>query len=128
MKRRLLNFLAGRNGPDALSNTITVTSLILMLVSAFCSHSVVGIVLYTLSISGMIYGYFRIFSRNLVKRQRENFAFLEFFKVQKLKRKERKTHRYFRCPKCRAYVRVPKGRGAITITCRKCGKRFDKKS
>ena len=39
------------------------------------------------------------------------------------------THlRYFSCPHCRQQVRVPKGRGKISITCPKCGTQFIKKS
>ena len=40
----------------------------------------------------------------------------------------RKTYRYFSCPHCRQQVRVPKGRGKISITCPKCGTQFIKKS
>ena len=41
---------------------------------------------------------------------------------------DRKTHRYFRCPQCRATVRVPKGKGQIRITCPHCKHQFIKKT
>ena len=34
--------------------------------------------------------------------------------------RERKTHRYFKCPNCKTMVRVPKGKGKIVITCTRC--------
>ena len=39
-----------------------------------------------------------------------------------------KEHKYYLCPSCKQIVRVPKGRGKITITCPTCKNRFDKKS
>ena len=39
-----------------------------------------------------------------------------------------KEHRYFRCPSCGQQLRVPKGKGKITVTCRSCGAVFQEKS
>ncbi len=38
-----------------------------------------------------------------------------------------KEHRYFRCPSCGQQLRVPKGKGKITVTCRSCGAVFQEK-
>mgnify|MGYP002625827682 CR=1 FL=1 len=38
-----------------------------------------------------------------------------------LDRLKDKEHKYFRCPKCRQTVRVPKGKGRVRITCKSCG-------
>lgn len=128
MRYRLQRFFYGRNGFDALANTVLVASLFMMMISGFVPNALIGSILYLFSFAGLIYSYFRCFSRNLFKRRRENFRFKEFFRVRKLKWKERKSHRYFKCPHCKAWMRVPKGRGEITITCRSCRFRFDKKS
>ena len=64
---------------------------------------------------------FRMYSRNIEARRRENAAFVNFF--NHLKDKE---HRYFRCPRCHQTVRVPRGRGKINIRCPKCSERFIK--
>jgi peptidoglycan/LPS O-acetylase OafA/YrhL len=64
---------------------------------------------------------FRSLSRNIYKRYEENRKFLVFF--QKLKDKD---HRYYNCPRCRQQVRVPKGKGKISITCPKCREKFIK--
>ena len=128
MRYRLQRFFWGRNGFDALANTVLGVSLAMMIVSGFMPIPILGFVLYLASFGGLIYSYFRCFSRNLVKRRRENYRFKEFFRVRKLKWKERKSHRYFKCPHCKAWMRVPKGRGKITVICRACRFRFDKKS
>ena len=39
-----------------------------------------------------------------------------------------KEHRYFRCPSCGQQLRVPKGKGKITVTCRSCGASSRKKA
>ena len=128
MRYRLQRFFWGRNGFDELANTVMVASLVVMVASGFIPIPILGFCLYLLSFAGLIYSYFRCFSRNLFKRRQYNFRFKEFFRVRKLKWKERKSHRYFKCPHCKAWMRVPKGRGAITVTCRACRFRFDKKS
>ena len=66
---------------------------------------------------------FRCLSRNIYKRYRENLRFLML-----LDRFKDKEHRYFICPKCRQPVRVPKGKGKISITCPKCSEKFIKKT
>ena len=39
-----------------------------------------------------------------------------------------RQHRYFNCPRCRQVVRVPKGKGKISITCPKCREKFIKQT
>ena len=39
-----------------------------------------------------------------------------------------KDHRYFKCPNCGQQLRVPRGKGKITVTCRNCGVSFEEKS
>ena len=52
--------------------------------------------------------------------------YLGAIKITKTRWKQRKTHKFYRCPKCKTWLRVPKGRGKITITCVKCANKFDK--
>ena len=42
--------------------------------------------------------------------------------------KNGKKYRYFTCPQCKKRLRVPRGVGNITITCKGCGNKFDKKA
>ena len=83
----------------------------------------------------LIYSYVRIFSRNIPKRAAENRWYLakqaavsQRFSSMKTRWRMRQTYRYFRCPHCRQELRVPRGRGRISITCPKCGTSFIKKS
>ncbi len=79
----------------------------------------------------------RAFSKNIYKRRAENMAFLRIWNKVKGKfsgvsgffsRLKDRKHKYFKCPQCKSRLRVPRGRGEITITCPRCRHRFDKKS
>jgi transcription elongation factor Elf1 len=81
-----------------------------------------------------VWSIFRIFSRNIPKRREENNKFmrkaqpvLKWLRLQQTMRKD-KEHRYFKCPNCSQYLRVPKGKGKITVTCRSCKASFQEKS
>jgi hypothetical protein len=79
----------------------------------------------------------RAFSRNIGMRRFENQKFLAIRNRLKMKfkgvssafsRLKDRKHKYFKCPKCKSRLRVPRGRGLITVTCPRCNNRFDKKS
>ena len=128
MKEKLRNFFSGRNGMDSLSSTLSWGSIILMLLSGFIQVDWLQAILYYLSLVGLFYAYYRVFSRNLSKRQAENYAFLSWKNQCKQRWQQRKTHRFYRCPKCKTVLRVPKGKGKISITCRSCGEKFIRKT
>ena len=72
-------------------------------------------------------------SKQYYKRRAENDWYLQktegirkFLKRQQNKWKYRKTHKYLKCPHWHQYLRVPKGKGEITITCPSCHQQFDK--
>ena len=77
---------------------------------------------------------FRSLSRNVERRREENARFLQM--VRPLWRKwttfraraQDKEHRYFKCPNCGQNMRVPRGKGRITVHCRTCGAAFEEKS
>ena len=37
--------------------------------------------------------------------------------------RDRKTHTYFKCPSCKAMIRVPKRKGGGVVPCPRCGAR-----
>ena len=83
----------------------------------------------------LIWAIFRIFSKNQKARSGERAAFLKvwnpvkkWFRLQYNRLRDIKTHRYFTCPNCKNTLRVPKGKGEITITCPVCKAKFDKKT
>ena len=128
----LRRFMYGRYGSDQLNMAILVAAVLVSLTNSvltvFLLESTVysGIVAPILSVivyGLLIYSFFRMFSRNIYKRQRENRRFTQLW----MRLKDR-NNRYFRCPNCKQTVRVPRGRGKICIRCPKCGEKFMRKS
>ena len=119
----LRRFMYGRYGNDRLNMFLLITGVIICLISMFVRNLTVNIVLTVISYALMIWAIFRSMSRNKYLRYQENRKFLSF----KNRLKDR-NHRYFKCPKCRQSVRVPRNKGKIAITCPKCRERFIKKT
>ncbi len=121
---RFRNFMMGRHGSDQLNSALLGLGLFLILLGALLGrrHPAAGF-LTSLSYLPLFWCIFRMYSRNLTARRRENTAFVSFF--SHLKDRE---HRYFRCPQCRQTVRVPRGRGRINIRCPKCSNHFIKRT
>ena len=78
---------------------------------------------------------FRMLSKNRYKRAQENSDYLQrTYGVTKRanewvnRMKNSKKYRYFSCPQCKMRLRVPRGVGNVTITCKGCGHKFDKKA
>ena len=115
-------FMAGRYGQDRLNITLLVVGCVLCFVQMFVPSGV-GFVLTILSETLLILSLFRCFSRNTYKRYNENRKFLLL--IDRIKDRDL---RYYACPKCRQTVRVPKGKGKISITCPKCREKFIKKT
>lgn len=134
MRQKLIRFMAGRNGSDALTRFISLVVLALLIVS-FIVGGEVGYGLWVLCIAGVVYCYFRIFSKSVYKRQEENRRFLgkktaaaAYFRGMRQRYAQRKDYKFFRCPSCRTMLRVPRGKGRIKVVCRKCGTSFIKKT
>ena len=120
----LRRFMEGRYGTDKLNMVILGIALVIVVVYSFFVRSpLVRLILWALSYALMIWAIFRCFSRNTYKRYEENRKFLRL--CEQVKDRE---HRYFNCPRCRQRVRVPRGKGKISITCPKCREKFVKKT
>ncbi len=74
----------------------------------------------------LIFAFVRAFSRRLQQREAENLLYLRYLdkkKREKQAAKERRAQKdfvFFKCPGCGQYLRVPRGKGKIHISCR-CG-------
>ena len=121
-------FFYGRNGLDDLAKLTLIASLIVFLIYGFWPRGIVKIIPSFITWGLMGYAYFRILSKKVYKRVQENKKYLGAKKMTQTRWKQRKTHKFYRCPKCKTWLRVPKGRGKITITCVKCSTKFDKKT
>lgn len=121
-------FMWGRYGTDQLNLTILITAVVLSVVGMILTYintvcAIIGGVVNFACYGLLIWGLFRMLSRNLDARRRENRRFLNL--TAGLRDRQNK---YFRCPKCKQTVRVPRGRGKICIRCPKCSEKFIRKS
>ena len=116
-------FMEGRYGMDKLNMVMLWTGVIASLLSTLIPVPPLNLILWGVSYVLMFVSIFRILSRNTYKRYQENRKFLQFF--DRLKDRD---HRYYDCPKCRQMVRVPRGKGKISITCPRCREKFVKKT
>lgn len=117
-------FMDGRYGRhDRLNIALLVSGLVLCIIGMFVDLWWMDMILTLGSYALLILSLVRFFSRNTYKRYQENHRFLML--VDQLKDR---NNRYFKCPKCSQLVRVPRGKGKISITCPKCREKFIKKT
>jgi len=130
IRNALQRFMYGRYGNDTLNNFLLVLFLVLYVLYAITSFYLFNL----LSTVVLVWEVFRMLSRNHAKRRAENAKFNELaapvIKWWRLRRTIRrdKDHVYFKCPSCAQQLRVPRGKGKITVTCRSCGAVFQEKS
>lgn len=115
-------FMTGRYGMDRLNSVVLWSSVIVVLIAMFLPGRL-KLIFTVLAYLLMGIAIFRLLSRNTYKRYRENRRFLMF--IDQIKDRD---HKYYTCPRCRQPVRVPKGKGKISITCPKCKEKFIKKT
>ena len=137
-----MKFLQGIYGIDLLS-------LVLLLIASLFNisryTSFIGLALVIVSL-------LRIFSRNIAKRQAENNSLITFlnkplaklgaripynsqpidftslsysFKIIKAKLNEMKNYKITKCPQCGQKLRLPRKKGKIDVTCKRCLHKFD---
>ena len=123
MSMGLRRFMQGRYGTDKLNTAILLVGLGASLLQLIVPGAWTRWVMMVFSYVCLGWAIFRMLSRNTYKRYQENRKYLRF-----LDRIKDKSHRYLDCPRCRQAVRVPKGKGKISITCPKCGEKFVKKT
>lgn len=130
IRNALQRFMYGRYGNDQLNLFLVGAYLVLYLLSLITGFQP----LYWVSVFLIFLTLFRMLSRNLPQRRAENAKFMQkagpaiqWFRLQRTIRRD-KEHRYFKCPSCGQQLRVPRGKGKITVTCRGCGASFQEKS
>lgn len=130
IRSKIQQFMQGRYGNDQLNQGLAMLALILALINLVVDSAL----LYAISLLPIGFCFFRMLSRNYGARRQENVIFLKkarpaktWVHTKKMMMTD-KEHRYFKCPKCGQQLRVPRGRGNITVSCRSCGNRFHEKS
>lgn len=130
MKEKFYRFMQGRYGIDQLNSFLMVVCVICFIVNMFIGSIVLTFIAY----GTWLFVIFRMFSKNIYARNRENDKYLNFFSPLsrwlklKLMSKQDPSNKYFSCPKCKQMVRVPKGHGTVVVTCPNCQNKFEKRT
>lgn len=130
----VMNFIRklmyGRYGSDQLSFFLLVVYIVLILLSGLPHLEVLS----WLALAVLLWDLFRMFSRRIDRRRRRTPGFWLWpdppyagLRMRRTIRRD-KEHRYFKCPNCGQYLRVPRGKGKITVNCRNCGASFEERS
>lgn len=139
---KLANFMQGRYGNDSLNIAIGVVWLIINIINTvFIRNFWVNVIINIILTLILLLIAFRTLSRNISQRSKENEIFLYYynrtkpftskikpffkrigawFNLQSRKIKDRKTHRYIKCPYCKATIRVPFRKGKHSVNCPRC--------
>lgn len=129
VKSRADSLLYGRQGMDELSKFlfwVGLASFPLGLLFARLLTAAFGGLIIWFGLFALIIAFIRAFSRNLSRRELENGMFLVWWGKKKKAlqdakdRRSQKDYKFFKCPGCGTWVRVPRGKGRIHINCR-CG-------
>lgn len=131
LRYALSRYLYGRYGVDQFGRFLSFLITILLVISLFWRN----VILICITLVLLIILYARVLSKNYEARRKENERYLKismpfrrFFSGWYLRIRDGKQYRYFYCPHCHQRLRVPKGKGKITIKCPKCATRFDARS
>ena len=130
IKNAFYRFMYGRYGNDTLNSVLMLTYCVLMfayiIVSMFVEINPFVYLAYLFATWALIgITIYRMMSRKIDKRRRENQKFTGFFKLRRNKWRDRKTHVYRKCPSCKAVLRLPKAKGKHNVVCPKCRNRFE---
>ena len=98
---KLAGFFYGRYGSDTLNKVLTAIYLVWLIVFSvvdiFVKSVIFSIIGWAVSLAFFFTVMFRMMSRNIMARRRENDKFCGFFKLRKNKFRDRKTHVYRKC-------------------------------
>ncbi len=144
--------MQGRYGHDDLSLALLVIAFVCLVFAALSRNRNASLFFVFVLILLVVWSIFRMLSRNIEKRSRENqiyksltggFSrnskpFMESMKtwwgnVKSIRPPESKKNYglkvcLFKCPGCGVDVKIPANKGRIMITCPKCGKEFERVS
>ena len=131
LRVRVASFMQGRYGMDAFSRFLVYAALACCVLSWIFGRRL----FYWLAIALMVYSYVRIFSKNAPARYAENERYLQlkaralsFFGKKGKQLRQAKDYHIYKCPSCGQKIRIPRGKGRVSITCPKCRESFIRKS
>ena len=121
---KLQKFMYGRYGVDELYKFLFGLYILTFIINIFLNN----ILLEVLGLLIVLFTFYRVFSKNIYARNKENRAFLQFKKkitkpFTNIKRNIKdKDHIYKKCHKCKTTLKlpIPYERGIKHTTCPKC--------
>ena len=121
-------YIKDRYGIDELYKFLLLICFVLLVINTFVSNNIIRLFEVLL----IVIIFYRYMSKNIKLRKKENDKYLEIkdkiiklFDYNKKKYKDRNTHMYKKCPKCKQKIRLPLKKGKHTVKCPNCGNRFD---
>lgn len=125
---RYIKFMKDRYGIDELYKFLLLICFVLIVINTFISNNIIRLFEVLL----IVIIFYRYMSKNIKLRKKENDKYLEIkdkiiklFDYNKKKYKDRNTHMYKKCPKCKQKIRLPLNKGKHTVKCPNCGNKFD---
>ncbi len=137
-REKLARFFYGRYGIDGLYYGLLVSYFVVwtaqLITGLFTQNLIVKYAFWAVQTAILFFMVFRMLSRNIYRRRRENDAFMKvfrstksFFLLTKNRIRDFKSYRYRKCPHCKAMLRLPKRKGEHPVVCPRCKKRFTAK-
>lgn len=116
---------------DQLTIALLVAGMVLTFIGDALNLKLLTMITYVIFIAAI----YRVMSKNITARQKENQMFLQYWNPSKnwmsakySTLKSSRDYKYFKCPNCKQELRVPRGKGKISVTCNKCSTKFIQKS
>lgn len=123
---KLMQFMSGRYGTDNMTYGLFLCAVLISVINIFVQWAFLQLLVYAV----IAYALFRMLSRNIEARRKENNFFnskinflkgrIDLYKQQK----SDKSHIYRKCPSCKAILRLPHKIGTHTTVCPRCNKEF----
>ena len=140
---RWANFMRGRRGWDQFNFFLLIASFVIEIMGRIFGQRYI----YLFGVALFFYSVYRALSRNIAAREAENQKYLQitnriknwrYFRQQKKQGTYTYTqseqnrngaygstvYAYYYCPSCKQQVRIPAGKGRVTVTCPRCGEKF----
>ena len=131
LNHRMNEWMRGRNGADALANAAVWVAVLLCIIYFFAQAAW----LWWLAIAALAYSWWRMTSRQIQARTRENEIFLRhtgrlrpWLQDFSAAWREARMYKHLKCPHCGQRVRAPRKKGKVRVSCPKCHTKFDARS